>query len=156
VTVVRSQPPGAPDAAAERCADAMQDFLVEMSDLMGLPAGGAHALRGLAPVRGGGGFLCRLRLPDDDSVPVAVRPEVLLPVAARELTGPDVERLLALQQAMMLELGWVVGLSSEGLVQLSTVAWIEEPTAAVDALDLGQALGRDALDELVGPIDCAG
>lgn len=122
-------------------------FLAEMSALMGLPAGSEHALREPVLFRGFTGFRCRLQVAPAD-VAIAVRPEVLLPIAARELDGPDIERLLALQQALMMELGWVVGLSSEGMLQLSPVAWIDEPRAAVDALNLGQALGLDALDEL--------
>lgn len=135
--------------AARRATDAGGGFLARMSILMGLSALQGDALLEPGAFRGFGGFLCRLqRSPDPASF--AVRPAVLLPIAARDLTGPDIERLLALQQAMMMELGWVVGLSSEGLLQLSCTAWIDEPDAAVAALDLGQALGLDALDELVG------
>ena len=132
-------------------ATSAEDFLARMSSLMGLPAGSEHALREPAAFRGFAGFQCRLQLAADPST-VSVRPEVLLPIAARELNGPEVERLLALQQALMMELGWVVGLSVEGLLQLSPIAWIDEPGAAVAALDLGQMLGLDALDELVGSL----
>ena len=128
-----------------------EGFLAEMSVLMGLPAGSGRALCEPAAFRGFAGFKCRLQLAADAAA-VAVRPAVLLPIAARELAGPDIERLLALQQAMMMELGWVVGLSPEGMLQLSPIAWIDEPGAAVAALDLGQMLGLDALDELVGAL----
>ena len=137
----------ASDAAS--AAESAEGFLAQMSSLMGLPADSGRALCEPAAFRGFAGFMCRLQLAADS---VAVRPTVLLPIAARELAGPDIERLLALQQAMMMELGWVVGLSPEGMLQLSPIAWIDEPGAAVAALDLGQMLGLDALDELVGAL----
>jgi hypothetical protein len=90
-----------------------------------------------------------------DSEVTLVRPEVLLPIAARELAGYGVERLLVMQQALMLELGWSLGLSSEGLLQISPLGWIAEPDAAVRALDLGQTLGVQTMRVLCGDDDGA-
>ena len=125
----------------------MDEFLARVAFLIGLPRDGALALRNLETMRGPAGLLCRLRIGADERVP-AVRPEVLLPIAAATLGGARAERLLALQQAMMLELRWVIGLSSDGRLQLSTADWLHEPAAAVEALDVGQLLGLRALREL--------
>jgi hypothetical protein len=77
-----------------------------------------------------------------------VRPQVLLPMLARELAGLRVEQMMAMQQAVMLEYGWMLGLSSEGMLQLSPLKWIEQPSDAVAALDLGHAVGMQALETL--------
>lgn len=123
------------------------EFLSEMSLLMGLPQGGASALQDSAAFWGPGGLLCRLQLQQDNSV-TAVRPQVLLPMLARELGGWRVEQMMAMQQAVFLEYGWMLGLSSEGMLQLSPVKWIEQPSDAVAALDLGHAVGMQALETL--------
>ena len=115
---------------------------------MGLPGNSEKLLAGFVTFRGRHGFLCRLPLETASLVP-AVRLEVLLPIVARDLCGADIERLLALQQALVLELGWVFSLSTEGWVQLSPAVAIDSPAAVVAAMDLGQALGLRAIDELV-------
>ncbi len=144
-----SSRPATIGAAAGHVQNAAKQFLVEMASLMGLPAGGEDALCELASIRGYGGFMCRIQIAPDSDV-VAVRPEVILPIAARELEGADVERLLVFQRAMADELRWIVGLSADGMLHLSPLDWINEPQAAVAAMDLGQVLGRDAVHELVG------
>lgn len=123
------------------------EFLSEMSLLMGLPQGGATALQDSSAFWGPGGLLCRLQMQHDGAV-TAVRPQVLLPMLARELAGLRVEQMMAMQQAVMLEYGWMLGLSSEGMLQLSPLKWIEQPSDAVAALDLGHAVGMQALDSL--------
>ena len=77
---------------------------------------------------GPGGLLCRLQM-QHDGASTAVRPQVLLPMLARELAGLRVEQMMAMQQAVMLEYGWMLGLSSEGMLQLSPLKWIEQPSA---------------------------
>jgi hypothetical protein len=140
--------------AAEHVRNAAKQFLTEMAGLMGLPAGGADALCELASVRGYGGFLCRLQIAQDNGA-LAVRPEVVLPIAARDLNGMDVERLLIFQRAMADELRWIVGMSDDGMLYLSSLDWIDEPKAAVAAMDLGQVLAGNAMHELIGGIEPA-
>ena len=123
------------------------EFLSEMSLLMGLPQGGATALQDSSAFWGPGGLLCRLQM-QHDGASTAVRPQVLLPMLARELAGLRVEQMMAMQQAVMLEYGWMLGLSSEGMLQLSPLKWIEQPSDAVAALDLGHAVGMQALETL--------
>jgi hypothetical protein len=114
---------------------------------MGLPQGGATALQDSSAFWGPGGLLCRLQM-QHDGASTAVRPQVLLPMLARELAGLRVEQMMAMQQAVMLEYGWMLGLSSEGMLQLSPLKWIEQPSDAVAALDLGHAVGMQALETL--------
>ena len=118
-----------------------------MSLLMGLPQGGATALQDSSAFWGPGGLLCRLQM-QHDGASTTVRPQVLLPMLARELAGLRVEQMMAMQQAVMLEYGWMLGLSSEGMLQLSPLKWIEQPSDAVAALDLGHAVGMQALETL--------
>lgn len=134
--------------------DGLGKLLYEISLLMGLSPAGALALGHAGNLRGPRDLLCRLQLEGDTEV-TQVRPEVLLPIAARELAGPGVERLLVMQQALMLELGWSLGLSSEGLLQISPLSWITEASAAVQAMDLGQTLGVQTLRILRGEDDAA-
>jgi hypothetical protein len=141
-----SPPPSATDSLQLDCA--MRMFLVEIAALMELPASAADALANLSPVRGGGGFLCRLELARQ--APAAVRPEVLLPIGLSDLTGADVEPLLLLQEALAAELRWRLGLSVDGRLRLTTMDWIDDPSDAAFAMDLGQFLGRDAMRALLG------
>lgn len=134
--------------------DGLGRLLFEMSLLMGLSPAGALALGTVGNLRGPRDLVCRLQLGGDGEV-TQVRPQVLLPIAARELGGPGVERLLVMQQAMMLELGWSLGLSAEGLLQISPLAWITEARAAVQALDLGQTLGVQTVRVLRGEDDAS-
>jgi len=132
--------------------DGLGKLLYEISLLMGLSLAGTLALARAGNLRGPRDLLCRLQL-DGDAEVTQVRPEVLLPLAARELAGPGVERLLVMQQALMLELGWSLGLSSEGLLQISPLGWITDAGDAVTALDLGQTLGVQTLRVLRGEED---
>lgn len=123
-------------------------FLSEMSSLMGLAPDGAEGLASADAFHGPAGLMCRLRFSESGGA-VMARPEVLLPLPARELMGCGVVRLLSMQEALALELGWYLGVSSEGLLQLSPLAWSDSPQAAVSALDLGQAVGMETLHALL-------
>jgi hypothetical protein len=148
-----SPPP--PGALPPIGSDGLGKLLYEISLLMGLSPAGAMALGRADNLRGPRDLLCRLQL-DGDAEVTQVRPEVLLPIAARELAGPSVERLLVMQQALMLELGWSLGMSSEGQLQISPLGWISDAGAAVTALDLGQTLGVQTVRVLRGEDDAAG
>lgn len=137
---------------AEAGSDGLGQLLYEISLLMGLSPAGAQALGSAGNLRGPRDLVCRLQLAGDAEV-TQVRPQVLLPIAARELAGPGVERLLVMQQALMLELGWSLGLSSEGLLQISPLSWISEAGPAVQAMDLGQTLGVQTIRILRGEDD---
>ncbi len=151
-TSKRAHPRGAAPLAGS---DGLGKLLYEISLLMGLSPAGALALCRVGNLRGPRDLLCRLQL-DGDAEVTQVRPEVLLPIAARELAGPGVERLLVMQQALMLELGWSLGMSSEGLLQISPLGWITDAGAAVTALDLGQTLGVQTVRVLRGEDDPTG
>ena len=127
--------------------DAMDRFLARVAASLDLPEDGALALRNLDTLRGPAGLLCRLRIGANERAP-AVRPEVLLPLAPAALRGLCVERLLALLEVLVSELGWTFGPSSEGWLLLRTLDWLDEPAAVAAALDVGQMLGMSALREL--------
>lgn len=141
-------PPRPADADGAQLQRATKQFLVEMAELMHLPAKAAASLVDRAPIRGSGGFLCRLEIAAE--APAAIRPEVLLPISVHELERRDVAHLLVLQEALAAELRWRVGLSTDGMLQLVAMDWIEDPQDAAFALDLGQILGRDTMRQLLG------
>jgi len=47
------------------------------------------------------------------------------------------------------ELGWYLGTSGEGLLQLSSLAWIDDPLDAATALDLANGVGIAVLHALM-------
>jgi hypothetical protein len=128
--------------------DESTSFLAEMSELMGLPAESGDVLKGPSPFWGPGGLMCRLQVASGGEV-MAVQPQVMLPMPADELKGQEVERLLAIQAAVLSETGWCLGVSREGMMQLSLMSWIDEPCQAVEALDLGNAVALQTLHLLL-------
>ncbi len=98
----------------------------------------------LRPIAGPCGLPCRLRFTYHDNRFV-VRPEVLTSVLVRDLPSSRLESLFALQTSLVEENRWVMGISSEGLLQLQSIDWIEDPSQAVAALDLGQTFGELAI-----------
>ena len=148
----QTQAPQTTESLHPRFPGSAPEFLARMAALMGLPPGAAPRLQGSASVRGREGLLCGVCIERRRDA-LCVRPQVCLPITAHQLDGTHVERLLVLQQAMTDELGWMVRLSGNGHLLLSTLEWLREPEAAVDALDLGQAIGLEALRELFGELD---
>jgi hypothetical protein len=125
-------------------------FLAEMSELMGLPAESGDVLMGPSPFWGPGGLMCRLQVSSSHGEVMAVQPQVMLPMPADELKGQEVGRLLDIQAALLSETGWCLGVSREGMMQLSLMSWIDEPGQAVEALDLGNAVALQTLYLLLG------
>jgi hypothetical protein len=147
-TITPHLPP--PAATSESESDDTARFLEEMSVLMGLPArSGQDVLKGPNPFWGPGGLMCRLQVGRSDGELMAVQPQVMLPMPAEELQGQEVERLLAIQAAVLSETGWCLGVSREGMMQLSLMSWIDEPCEAVEALDLGNVVALQTLHLLL-------
>lgn len=122
------------------------DFMSQLALQLGLsPTEGASLI---APhlFTGPAGLACRLHLLHGEA---AVRPEALLPLAAQELAGSEVQRLLAVQSLVLGELGWHLCTSPEGLLQLSSLAWIDDPADAATALDLANGVGLAVLNALM-------
>jgi hypothetical protein len=132
---------------------AQTDFLSQLAVHLGmLPSDGA-SLAAPRLFTGPAGLACRLHLLLGEP---AVRPEALLPMSAQELEGPEIHRLLSLQSLVLSELGWYLGTSGEGLLQLSSLAWIDDPQDAATALDLANGVGIAVLhallnDEAIAP-----
>ena len=95
---------------------------------------------------GPAGLACRVHLQESEP---AVRPEALLPMAAQELAGADVQRLLSVQSLVLSELGWYLTTSPEGLLQLSSLSWISDPIDAATALDLANGVGLAVIHALM-------
>lgn len=106
---------------------------------LGLPATDCAELVAPRLFTGPAGHACRLHLQPGE--PPVVKPEALQPIAAQELAGADVQRLLAAQSLVLAELGWFLGTSPEGLLQLSSLVWIDDPVDAATALDLANGVG---------------
>jgi len=119
---------------------------------MGLPVESCEVLKGPAPFWGPGGLMCRLQVFSECDA-TAVQPQVMLPMSADDLRGHEVDRLLAIQAAVLSETGWCLGVSREGLMQLSLMSWIDVPCEAVEALDLGNAVALQTLHLLMGGED---
>ena len=132
--------------AAPPMTSAQTDFLSQLAVHLGmLPSDGA-SLAAPRLFTGPAGLACRLHLLLGEP---AVRPEALLPMSAQELAGPEVHRLLSLQSLVLSELGWYLGTSGEGLLQLSSLAWIDDPQDAATALDLANGVGIAVLHALM-------
>lgn len=122
------------------------DFLAQLAILLGMQAEDGLSLVAPRLVTGPSGLTCRLHLMHGEA---AVRPEALLPMSADELAGPEINRLLSIQALLLGEFGWYLGLSSEGVLQLSSLAWIDDPKDAATALDLANGVGTAVLHSLL-------
>ncbi|KQV95762.1 hypothetical protein [Rhizobacter sp. Root1221] len=122
------------------------DFLSQLATHLGLPPSDGEALVPPRFFTGPAGLACRLHLHHGEA---AVLPEALLPISAAELMGPQVERLLLVQGAVLSEFGWHLGVSPEGLLQLSCMTWIDSPYDAATALDLANGVGIAVMQSLL-------
>lgn len=133
-------------AALPPLTSAQIDFLSQLAVHLGLsPAQGAGLI---APrlITGPAGLMCRLQLMDGQP---AVRTETLLPLSSAEVMGAEVQRVLSVQSLVLAELGWYLGTSPEGLLQIESVAWIDDARDAATALDLAGGVGMVMLQALL-------
>lgn len=126
--------------------DAQAAFMSHLALLLGLPADEGPSLVAPRLFTGPAGLACRVHLQEGEP---AVRPEALLPMAAQELAGGEVQRLLSVQSLVLSELGWYLSTSPEGLLQLSSLAWIDDPADAATALDLANGVGLAVVQALM-------
>ncbi|MDR7149939.1 hypothetical protein J2W49_001894 [Hydrogenophaga palleronii] len=126
---------------------AQADFMSRLALQLGLPAQNGDALIAPQLFTGPAGLACRVHLQEGD--PPAVRPEALLPMSVQELAGAEVQRLLAVQSLVLGELGWFLSTSPEGLLQLTSLAWINDPIDAATALDLVNGVGMAIIHALM-------
>lgn len=123
-----------------------KNFLIQVAMLLGIPSSSYAELIAPTAFAGPSGFDCRLHLLDTHC---AASPEVILPLSANELMGPEVGELLEIQRKLLTEFGWYLGVSAEGLLQLSSIAWIDEVEEIVKTLDLMNAVGAMAVQQLL-------
>lgn len=88
-----------------------------------------------------------MRNPKDDGV--SGFPEVILPLAARELGGDEVVTLLALQEQLLTEYGWRLTMSNLGLLCICPLLLAQTPEDVAATLERGQLVARIVLDALV-------
>lgn len=126
--------------------DRQADFLSQLSLLLGLPPSDTPLRPAPHHFVGPTGLVCRVHMHEDE---LAVRIETVLPMSAAEFMGPEVARLLAVQGALLNEFGWRLGLSDDGLLQLSCAGWIDNPNDAATALDFANGLGMAVVRSLL-------
>ncbi|NEK91807.1 MAG: hypothetical protein G3W63_20215, partial [Xanthomonas euvesicatoria] len=90
-------------------------FFIDLSACLGLPGELAQRLGEGETILGPAGMLCRVHTQGQPDALMAF-PEVILPLAARELGGEEVVMLLSLQEQLLTEYGWRLTLSDLGLL----------------------------------------
>jgi len=68
---------------------------------------------------------------------------------AREFRDEDLERLLKVQGLLLDQLGWYLGASSDGMLSLMPLAWLNEPQAIAESLDMANGIAVSALAALI-------
>lgn len=134
-------------AGRQGTAGAEADFFAALALSLGLPPADAAVLGASTVFTGPAGLPCRVVWQAAEGASGA-RPEILLPLSADELAGPDVRQLLTVQALLLGESGWYLGLSGEGLLQISPLVWMNQPADVAAALDVGNLLGRLVLERM--------
>ncbi|MCF5925140.1 hypothetical protein L2218_24945, partial [Xanthomonas perforans] len=76
-------------------------------------------------------------------------PEVILPLAARQLEGDEVVTLPAQQEQLLTEYGWRLTMSNLGLLCICPLLLAQTPEDVAATLERGQVVARVVLDALV-------
>ncbi len=142
-----SAAPAQPDSVAART------YLSQIGTHLGVPPDLLPSLQSGEPFVGPSGLLCRIHVRRDEDL-WAAYPEVLLPLAAAELGGMDVPRLLGVQEQLLGGEGWLLGLMEDGgLLGLRPLQARHDAARVAADMDRGHLLARAALDALVPPAD---
>ncbi|MCL1499992.1 Hpa3 family type III secretion system protein [Xanthomonas nasturtii] len=123
-------------------------FFTSLGVRLGLPEELAQRLGQGETILGPAGMLCRVHGQMQQGEMTAF-PEVILPLAARELGGDEVVTLLALQEQLLTHYGWRLTLSDLGLLCVCPLLLEGTPDAVANALERGQVVARVVLDALV-------
>ena len=142
-------------AGPQSATGAEADFFAALALCLGLPPANAAVFRASTVFTGPAGLPCKVAWQEADGA-AGARPEILLPLSADELAGPDVRQLLTVQALLLGESGWYLGLSGEGLLQISPLVWMHRPADVAAALDVGNLLGPLVLERMGQPPDAAG
>lgn len=122
------------------------EFLSQLATHLDMQPSEAASLASPRLFTGPAGQTCRLHLHHGEA---AVRPEALLPMSANELAGTQTRQLMLVHDAVLTEFGWQLGVSPEGLLQLSCLFWIDSPDDAATAFDLANGVGIAVMQSLV-------
>ena len=141
-----SRPAAVPAPGARALTAAQSDFMARLALHLGLPVSDGPQLVAPRHIVGPSGLAGRLTLHPEHG---AVRVQTLLPMAPGEFIGQEVDLLLAVQGELLTGLGWYLGTSSEGLLQLDSLEWIDDPAEAATALDLANGIGIAVLHTLL-------
>ena len=125
---------------------AQSDFMSRLAMQLGLPVSESSQLVAPRHFMGPSGLAGRLELHPEHA---AVRVQTLLPMSPGEFIGQEVDLLLAVQGELLTALGWYLGTSAEGLLQLDSMTWLDDPVEAAAALDLANGIGITVLRTLL-------
>jgi hypothetical protein len=134
-----------PSPAAHPTPSQLQ-LLADIAVMLGLPAADGARLAAPQVFTGPAGLVCRLWLQPEAN---AARPEVLLPLRAREFRDESLERLLKVQSLLLDQLGWYLGASTDGMLSLMPLAWLEDAQAIAASLDMANGIAMAALPALI-------
>ena len=147
-----------PHPAAARAAEVPEaDFFAALALCLCLPPADAAVFRASTVFTGPAGLACKVVWQSADGA-CGARPEILLPLPADDLAGPGVRQLLTVQALLLSDFGWYLGLSGEGLLQITPLLWMNRPADVAAALDVGNLLGAVVLDRMnqpAGAVDTA-
>ena len=132
---------------------AQAGFMANLAAHLGLAPSDGMALMAPRHVVGPSGLGCRVALHPERP---AVKVLTLLPMSPVEFFGPGVDVLLTVQGELLNSLGWYLGSSDEGLLQLATMSWIDDAARAALELDLANGVGLAVVRRLLQPIPSQG
>ncbi|MBW8831598.1 MAG: hypothetical protein JF606_19700 [Burkholderiales bacterium] len=124
-----------------RANDALQAFFKELAQYLDLEGRGDAPLRAEETFVGPVGTICRIHARCVGNG-VEAKPEVLLPFDGTEIRHLRADKLLTIQATVNQQLGWFLGSSTEGLLQLSPMEWSTQPREVARDLDMGSSVGE--------------
>jgi len=138
VAIDRAHPPRPADKRPVRTLDA---FFAELAAHLDVGGSATEPLQEARPFSGPAGLICRIET-ERSGNDLRARPQLLLPLSGEEIQRLEVGRLLSMQATLLTQLGWVLGHSAEGLLQLAPVEWTDQAREVARELELGSAVGR--------------
>lgn len=141
VALDRAHPPRPADKKPARTLDA---FFAELAAHLDVDDGLDAPLQDARPFSGPAGLICRIETRREGH-DLRARPQLLLPLSGEEIRRLEVGRLLSMQAALLSQLGWVLGHSAEGLLQLAPVGWTDQAKDVARELEMGSTVGRMVL-----------
>ena len=127
----------------------LQTLFTQVCGILGL----SHELRARLvagdPIVAPSGFVCRIHTQQQNGL-LRAFPEIIIPMSARELGGDTVVRLLGVQETLLTECGWRIGMSEHGLLTLLPLFSENTAESLAALLDRGQLMAHSVLTVLSG------